>query len=49
MIFWYVKYLHLMYSEVAWVSVSSDTQVEPQIILEPGYRPHYISVSYDFD
>ena len=49
MIFWYFKCLHLMYSEVAWVLVSSGTEDEPQIILEPGYLPHYLSVFYDYD
>ena len=38
-----------MYSEVAWVLVSSGTQVRPQIILEPGYLPHYLFVSYHYD
>ena len=36
-----------MYSEAAWVLVSSGTQVQPQIILEPGYLPDHLSVSYD--
>ena len=38
-----------MYSEVAWVLVSSRTQVQLQMILEPGYLPDYLSVSYDYD
>ena len=33
-----------MYSEVALVLVSSETQVQPQIILDPNY----LSVSYDY-
>ena len=37
-----------MYAEVAWVLVSSVTQVHPQIILEPGYPPDYLSVSYGY-
>ena len=41
--------LHLMYAEVAWVLVSSRTQVQPQIILDPDYLPDYPSVSYDYD
>ena len=49
MIFWYFECLHLMYSEVAWVLVSSGTQDESQIILEPGYLSHYLSVFYDYD
>ena len=38
----------LMYAEVAWVLVSSGTQVQPQIILDPDYLPDYLSVSYDY-
>ena len=34
----------LMNSEVAWVLVSSGTQVQPQIILDPDYRSNYLSV-----
>ena len=37
-----------MYAEVAWVLVSSGTQVQPQIILNPDYLPDYPSVSYDY-
>ena len=37
-----------MYAEVAWVLVSSETQVQPQIILDPDYLPDYLSVSYDY-
>ena len=33
-----------MNSEVAWVLVSSGTQVQPQIILDPDYPPDYLSV-----
>ena len=33
-----------MYAEVAWVLISSGTQVQPQIILDPDY----LSVSYDY-
>ena len=40
--------LHLIYSEVAWILISSGTQVQPQIILDLGYPPDYLSVSYDF-
>ena len=35
LIFKHIQYLHLMYSEVAWVLVSSGTQ----IILDPDYLP----------
>ena len=33
----HIQCLHLMYSEVAWVIVSSRAQVQPQIILNPDY------------
>ena len=42
----YIHCLHLMYADVAWVVVSSGTQVQPQIILNPEYLPD-LSVSYD--
>ena len=32
-----------MFAEAAWVLVSSGTQVQPQVIL----NPNYLSVSYD--
>ena len=48
LIFRHIQCLHLMYSEVAWVLVSSGTQVQPQIILDPDYLPDYFSVSYDY-
>ena len=38
-IFRHIQCLHLMYAEVAWVLVSSGTQVQPQIILYPDYLP----------
>ena len=38
-----------MYSEVAWVLISSRTQVQPQITLKLEYLPDYLSVSYDYD
>ena len=34
--------------DVAWVLVSSGTQVLPQVILDPEYLPDYLSVSYDY-
>ena len=37
-----------MYAEVAWVLVSSGTQIQSQIILDPDHLPDYISVSYDY-
>ena len=41
--------LNLMYAEVSWVLVSSRTQVQPQVILNPEYLPDYLSVSYDYN
>ena len=41
----YIQCLHLMNSEVAWVLVSSGSQVHPQIILDPDYLPEYLFVS----
>ena len=38
-----------MYSEVAWVLVSSVTKVQAQVILDPDYFPDYPSFSYDCD
>ena len=38
-----------MYAAVAWVLISSGTQVQPQIILNPDYLPDYFSVSYDYE
>ena len=37
-----------MYAEVAWVLVSSGTQVQRQVILDPDYIPDYVSVSYNY-
>ena len=36
-----------MCAKVAWVLVSSGTQVQPQIIFDPDYLPDYLSGSYD--
>ena len=44
----HIQCLHLMYAEVAWVVVSSRTQVQPQIIFDPDYLPDYPSVFYDY-
>ena len=38
-----------MHSEASWVLVSSGTQVQLEIILEPDFLPDYRSVSYDYD
>ena len=42
LIFQHIQCLHLMHSEVAWVLVSSVTQVQPQIILDPDYLPIFL-------
>ena len=34
LIFRHIQYLHVMYSEVAWVLVSSGTQVQSQTIFD---------------
>ena len=47
--FWHIQCLHLMYAEVAWVLVSSGTQVKPQVILDPNYLPDYPFLAYDYD
>ena len=38
-----------MYAEVAWVLVSSGTQVQPQIILDPDYLSENLFVSDGYD
>ena len=38
-----------MYSDVSWVLVSSWTQVQPLIILDPDYLPDYLSISPDYN
>ena len=48
LIFRHIQCLHLMYSEVAWVLVSSGTQVQSQIKLDWDYLSDYLSVSYDY-
>ena len=45
LIFRHIQASHLMYSEVAWLLLSSETQVQPQIILDLGY----LSVFCDYD
>ena len=44
------RYIHClrMYSEVAWLLVSSGSQVQPQVILDPIYLPDYLCISYDY-
>ena len=37
-----------MYAEAPWVLVSSETQVQSQVILDPEYLPDYLSGSYDY-
>ena len=36
-----------MYTEITWVLVSSRSQVQPQVILDPDNLQDYLSVSYD--
>ena len=48
LIFPHIHCLHFLYFEVAWVIVSSGTQVQLQIILDPDYLPDYLSVSYEY-
>ena len=43
-----IQCLHLMYAEVAWVLVSSGTQVQLQVIPDPDYLPDYLSISHDY-
>ena len=45
----HIQCLHLMYVEVAWVLVSSGTQVQLQIIPDPDYLLDYLCISYDYD
>ena len=40
--------LHLMCSDAAWILVSSGTQVQSQIILDPDCLPSYLSGPYDY-
>ena len=46
--FRHIQCLHLINSEAALVLVSSGTQVQPQIMLDPDYLLDYLSVSYDY-
>ena len=46
--FRYIQRLHLVYAEIAWALVSSGTQVQKQLILDPDYLPEYLSVSYGY-
>ena len=45
----YIQCLDLMTSEVAWVLVSSGSQVQQPIILDSDYIPDYLTVSYNYD
>ena len=47
--FRHIQCLHLVVTEVAWVLVSSGTQLQLQKILDPDYLPDYLSVYYDND
>ena len=48
LIFPHIQCLHFMNPEIAWVLVSSETQVRLQRILNPGNLPDYFSISYDY-
>ena len=48
LIFRHIQCLHLMNSEIAWVLVFSETQSQPQIILNPDNLLDYLSVFYDY-
>ena len=37
LIFQLIQCFHLMYSEVTWLLLSSGTQIQPEIILNPDY------------
>ena len=47
-VFQHVQCLHLINSEVTWALVSSGTQVQSQIIVDPDYFPDYLSASYSY-
>ena len=49
LIFRRIQCLNLMISGEAWVLLSSGSQVQPQIMLDPDYPPDYLSASYDYD
>ena len=46
--FRHIQCLHLMNPEVAWALVSSETQAQPQVMLDPDYLLDYLSISYDY-
>ena len=48
LIFLHIQCLHLMHFEIAWVLVSSGTQIQLQIILDSDYFPDYLSSSYGY-
>ena len=43
--FQHIQCLHLMYPEVAWALVSSGTQAQLQVMLDPDYLLDYLSIS----
>lgn len=45
----HIQCLHLIYSEVDWVLLYSESQVQPQKILDPDYLSDYVSVFYDYN
>ena len=40
---WHIQCLRLMYAEVAWVLLPSETQVQLEVILDPDYLPDCLS------
>ena len=39
----------MIYAEIGWVLVSSVTQVQLKVILDPDCLPDYLFVSYEYD
>ena len=46
LIFLRIHYLHLMYSEVAWILLFLGTQVQPEILLDPNKLPSRLSFRF---
>ena len=48
LIFRHIQCLHLVYADVAWVLVSSGTQIQLQIIPDPDYLSDLLFFFYDY-
>ena len=48
LIFLHIQCLHLMHFEIAWVLLSSGTQIQLQVILHSDNFPDYLSSSYEY-